>query len=91
MSASVLTMSDSFVPLVSAAKASRESSFASFAGNGKAASPAAPSNGTAVPAASPASACAAKPKITLQRNGDIVSSIRIQCGCGEVVELNCIY
>jgi hypothetical protein len=32
-----------------------------------------------------------EPIITLQRNGDIVSAIRIECGCGRVFELNCLY
>jgi len=32
-----------------------------------------------------------RPTITLQRNGEIVSGIRVQCGCGEVVELTCVY
>lgn len=31
------------------------------------------------------------PKITLQRDGDRVTHIRLECGCGEVVELACAY
>jgi len=31
------------------------------------------------------------PRVTLQRDGDRVSSIRIQCSCGQVVELTCAY
>jgi hypothetical protein len=31
------------------------------------------------------------PKVTLQRQGDVVSAIRIQCSCGQVIELNCLY
>jgi hypothetical protein len=27
----------------------------------------------------------------LQRQGDIVTGIKILCGCGEVVELTCVY
>jgi hypothetical protein len=38
----------------------------------------------------PAQNCA-PPKVTLQRQGDVVSSIRIQCGCGQVIELKCVY
>jgi hypothetical protein len=38
----------------------------------------------------PAQNCA-PPKVTLQRQGDVVSSIRIQCGCGQVIDLNCTY
>jgi hypothetical protein len=29
--------------------------------------------------------------ITLKRTGDVVSGIRIQCGCGQVIDLACIY
>jgi hypothetical protein len=32
-----------------------------------------------------------KPTITMQRTGDAVSSIRIQCGCGNVIELTCLH
>jgi len=31
------------------------------------------------------------PKVTLQRQGEVVSGIRIQCGCGRVIELSCVY
>ena len=39
------------------------------------------------PAAQPVSA----PVVTLQREGDRVTGIRVQCTCGEVIELNCVY
>ncbi len=32
-----------------------------------------------------------KPTITLQRRGDVVSEIRIQCSCGKVIELTCLH
>jgi hypothetical protein len=32
-----------------------------------------------------------EPRVTLQRDGDRVSAIRIQCACGQVVELACVY
>ncbi len=32
-----------------------------------------------------------QPAITLKRDGDTVTSIRVQCGCGHVIELNCVY
>ena len=31
------------------------------------------------------------PQVVLQRDGDRVSAIRIQCACGRVVELTCDY
>jgi len=27
----------------------------------------------------------------LRRDGDVVTGIRVQCGCGRVLELNCVY
>ena len=32
-----------------------------------------------------------EPRISVQREGDRVTSIRVQCACGEVMELACIY
>jgi len=32
-----------------------------------------------------------KPSVTLQRQGEVVSGIRIECGCGQVIELACAY
>ena len=32
-----------------------------------------------------------EPRVTLQRDGGRVSAIRIQCGCGQVIELACVY
>ena len=32
-----------------------------------------------------------KPNVTLQRDGDRVTQIRIQCVCGHVIELDCLY
>ena len=32
-----------------------------------------------------------EPHVTLQRDGDRISAIRIQCSCGQVVELACVY
>ena len=83
-------MSETFVPLVSASSGAREANFTSL--NLKSFAQA---GGQAVqagsqPAAGARAACA-RPVVTLQRNGEIVSSIRIQCGCGEIIELNCIY
>ena len=51
----------------------------------------APSIRWAMPEARPAPAANAKPQVTLQRDGERVSAIRIQCGCGQVIELACVY
>jgi hypothetical protein len=32
-----------------------------------------------------------EPRVSVQRDGDRVGSIRIQCTCGQVIELACIY
>jgi hypothetical protein len=32
-----------------------------------------------------------EPRISIQREGDRVTSIRVQCTCGEVLDLACIY
>ena len=37
------------------------------------------------------SAACGEPVVTLQRDGDIVARIRIQCGCGRVLDLDCSY
>jgi hypothetical protein len=34
---------------------------------------------------------AGKPVVTLQREGDRVTGIRVECGCGQVIELACSY
>ncbi len=32
-----------------------------------------------------------QPTVTLQREGDKVVGIRVECGCGQVIELACAY
>ena len=32
-----------------------------------------------------------EPRVSVQRDGDRVSSIRIQCGCGQVMDVACLY
>jgi hypothetical protein len=31
------------------------------------------------------------PQVTLEKHGDSITHIRIQCGCGQVTELKCQY
>jgi hypothetical protein len=31
------------------------------------------------------------PRVSLEREGDHVKSIHIQCGCGQVIDLACVY
>jgi len=42
-------------------------------------------NGTAAPADSH------EPAITLEREGERITAIHIQCSCGRVIELGCVY
>ncbi len=32
-----------------------------------------------------------EPKVSVERDGDRVTRIRVECGCGQVIELNCAY
>jgi hypothetical protein len=32
-----------------------------------------------------------EPRVTLQRDGERVTGIRIQCSCGQLIELACVY
>ena len=34
---------------------------------------------------------ACEPKISLQREGDRITAIQIECTCGRVIELGCVY
>jgi len=47
------------------------------------------SSSAAAPAAGHGHAC--EPRVTLQREGDRVSAIQIECGCGQAIELACVY
>ena len=83
-------MSDVFTPLTPASLSSGgAATVASSAGVFK--SLAANPGGAATSAASGNAACAAKPAVTLQRKGNVVTSIRVQCGCGQVIDINCQY
>ena len=91
-------MSDTFIPMGPAILSGPDDGFRPlpFKPAPSAAARTAPgANGpgsTAGPAAqpSPAPNCP-PPKVTLQRQGEVVSAIRIQCSCGQVIELSCVY
>ena len=84
-------MSDTFVPFVQApASAADTSSFQLKVlprAEAQSVFQPLPENGRP---ATPAKTCA-RPSVTLQRQGEVVSSIRIECGCGQVIELACAY
>ena len=86
-------MSDKFTPLTIGMLASGDPAVA-----GGAMAPAAAPKVTpfaALPLAGGAASgprVCAKPEVTLVRNASgVVTSIRVQCGCGQVTELNCVY
>lgn len=96
MIANSSTMSDQFIPLAPLLSSAKDTAFSSLSLKvlSKGAVAGRPAFDTL--AAAPvdtgrlAEACK-KPTVTLQRKGDAVSGIRIQCGCGEVIELTCLH
>lgn len=46
---------------------------------------------TPQPSAPAHSHASSEPKVTLTRDGDRITQIRIECTCGEVMDLKCVY
>lgn len=48
---------------------------------------------TALPSGAAAGArnATCEPRVTLQRDGDRVAGIRVECSCGQVIDLACVY
>jgi hypothetical protein len=89
-------MSDQFVPLALPSGSPKDAPFSPF--NVKVlpqppavAAPAFEALMAASPDPSRSPETCSKPIITLQRKGEMVSEIRIQCGCGKVIELTCLH
>lgn len=40
---------------------------------------------------SPRACSATVPTVSLQRENGVVTSIRVECSCGQVIELSCVY
>jgi hypothetical protein len=86
-------MSDSFLPLLAAPVSNGETALLQLKvlprgqTESKAVFEPLPLGGRAEQAAK---ACG-RPSVTLQRQGEVVSAIRIECGCGQVIELACAY
>jgi hypothetical protein len=88
-----INMSDQFVPLVAPASCSKEPAFASLSLKVLSQAPSTPAFEALMAASAGQSRLpevCSKPTVTLQRKGDAVSGIRIQCGCGKVIELTCV-
>jgi hypothetical protein len=96
MIANFTSMSDQFIPLAPLSSSSKDTAFSSLSlkvlskGAGRPAFDTLPAVSLDMNAARSPEACK-KPTVTLQRKGDAVSGIRIQCGCGEVIELTCLH
>jgi hypothetical protein len=86
-----IAMSDSFVPFVTAPISTGESTMLHLKILGQADAKAVfeplPIGGSPGPVAKDCG----QPSVTLQRQGEVVSGIRIECGCGQVIELACAY
>jgi hypothetical protein len=98
MIANSSAMSDQFIPLAPLSSSSKDTAFSSLSLKvlSKGAVAGRPAFDTlAAASVDMNSACSPeackKPTVTLQRRGDAVSGIRIQCGCGEVIELTCLH
>lgn len=88
------SISDQFVPLALPVSSSKDPAFSSISLKVRAQAPAAPAGGGLAPMPADPSRSpepCSKPVVTLQRKGDNVSGIRIQCGCGEIIELTCLH
>ncbi|NOS71975.1 MAG: hypothetical protein HOP33_18865 [Verrucomicrobia bacterium] len=87
-------MSSKFVPLLPTAPASAgpgrtvDSAVASSAFMALASSAAPSPAGTCSHAPAQSSV---KPSVTLRRDGDRVTHVRVECACGQVIELECAY
>ena len=93
MIAATLAMPDEFIPLRSAAPA-QPAAFAALevkVVTQAASHPAFQPLETKPADQSHLSESCGQPVVTLQRDGDVVSRIRIQCGCGQVLDLDCAY
>ena len=86
------TRDESFVPLTpasvpSARRADFRVTILSQAENTQPFRPLTPS----APGTAAAPGAGSEPRVSVQRDGDRVSAIHIQCGCGQTMELACVY
>jgi hypothetical protein len=86
-----LQKTESFVPLTAAVKADENRGFrVTVIPQSEVARP----FQTLGPAASAEAANDKKncePRLSLQRDGERITSVRVQCSCGQVMELACVY
>ena len=88
------TRTESFVPLISALPqpaGERKEFRVTVIPKAKAKSFQSATAATPVAAGSAPHAATCEPKVNLQRDGNRVTGIQIQCSCGQVMELSCVY
>jgi hypothetical protein len=96
MIANFTSMTDQFIPLAPLLSSTKDTAFSSLSlkvlskGAGRPAFDTLTLAAASVDTGRSPEACK-KPTVTLQRKGDAVSGIRIQCGCGDVIELTCLH
>jgi hypothetical protein len=83
-------MSDSFSPLFAGRSSGQGQRFRVQVVNAGALAAASPPSAPA-PAAHASCDPAKAPRVSLEKNGDTVTGIRIDCGCGQVIQLECVY
>jgi hypothetical protein len=47
--------------------------------------------GQSAPAASAEHQTNCEPRVTMERDGERITSIKVQCSCGQLIELACVY
>jgi hypothetical protein len=84
-------MSDAFIPLMAAPLASGQTALFQLKVLPQAETQSVleslPDGASGQPAAQPCG----RPSLTLRRQGEEVCGIRIECACGQVIELECVY
>lgn len=86
-------MSDSFVPFAknrSKPGTGSENFRVTILPQSQQAAPFQPAAASNIPSANPKPP-PKEPQITLERDGDRITRIKVQCSCGQVIELNCAY
>ncbi len=82
-------MSDAFIPLMAAPVSSGDTALFQMKvlPQAQAQSHPLPQDSSSQPPAQPCG----RPSLTLLRKGEEVCSIRVECPCGQVIELECVY
>jgi hypothetical protein len=79
---------DSFVPLTAAIPSAEQREFrVTVTHSGKKTD--APHTFDTMPTPTGKKTC--EPRVTIQRDGDRVTHLRVQCACGQVMDLACVY